>query len=212
MPATPPSRSRSKRAKTPSCAGTFRASASTLVFAGHLKVYGADVNDRQAEDDEEGTVAAAPGPRPGRVLDAACRRPAPPPDRAAAALHRGLAREGPRRRRHRPPEHLREHRPDRAEAGLRRTSRAAQLVPQELGFIVNDLLEQHMKKYVDVPFTGEMEKELDEVADGRARLRPRSSASSGRASRRSSMRAKPRRRSSRKRPTSAATSAARRTS
>jgi DNA topoisomerase-1 len=41
-----------------------------------------------------------------------------------------------------------------------------QLVPQELGFIVHDLLEQHMKNYVDVPFTGEMEKELDEVASG----------------------------------------------
>jgi DNA topoisomerase-1 len=41
-----------------------------------------------------------------------------------------------------------------------------QLVPQELGFIVHDLLEQHMKKYVDVPFTGEMEKELDQVASG----------------------------------------------
>ena len=41
-----------------------------------------------------------------------------------------------------------------------------QLVPQELGFIVHDLLEAHMNKYVDIPFTGEMEKELDEVAAG----------------------------------------------
>jgi DNA topoisomerase-1 len=40
------------------------------------------------------------------------------------------------------------------------------LVPQELGFIVNDLLVKHMDDYVAVPFTGEMEEELDEVADG----------------------------------------------
>jgi DNA topoisomerase-1 len=46
------------------------------------------------------------------------------------------------------------------------TKQGRALVPQELGFLVNDTLEKHMKKYVDIPFTGEMEEELDEVADG----------------------------------------------
>ena len=40
------------------------------------------------------------------------------------------------------------------------------LVPQELGFAVNDLLVQHMDRYVAVPFTSELEEELDEIASG----------------------------------------------
>ncbi|MGB2694891.1 MAG: type I DNA topoisomerase [Dehalococcoidia bacterium] len=40
------------------------------------------------------------------------------------------------------------------------------LVPQELGFIVNDLLIEHFPKVFDVSFTAEMEEELDEVARG----------------------------------------------
>jgi DNA topoisomerase-1 len=41
------------------------------------------------------------------------------------------------------------------------------LVPQELGFLVNDMLVQHMDKYVNVDFTSEMEEELDEIAEGK---------------------------------------------
>ena len=46
------------------------------------------------------------------------------------------------------------------------TKQGRQLVPQELGFLVSDLLEEHMPEYVAVPFTGEMEEELDQVAEG----------------------------------------------
>jgi DNA topoisomerase-1 len=40
------------------------------------------------------------------------------------------------------------------------------LVPQDLGFIVNDLLVEHFPDVFDVGFTAEMEEELDEVARG----------------------------------------------
>jgi len=41
------------------------------------------------------------------------------------------------------------------------------LVPTEIGFRVNDLLVEHFPKIVDYQFTAEMEKELDEIAEGR---------------------------------------------
>jgi len=40
------------------------------------------------------------------------------------------------------------------------------LIPTEIGFKVNDLLVEHFPKIVDYEFTAEMEKELDEIAEG----------------------------------------------
>ncbi|MDD5555580.1 MAG: DNA topoisomerase, partial [Candidatus Pacebacteria bacterium] len=39
--------------------------------------------------------------------------------------------------------------------------------PTETGFAVNDLLAEHFPEIVDVKFTAEMEKDLDEIADGK---------------------------------------------
>jgi DNA topoisomerase-1 len=47
-----------------------------------------------------------------------------------------------------------------------------QLVPQELGFVVTDLLTEHFPNFVDVGFTAGMEEELDEVASGERRWQP----------------------------------------
>jgi len=146
-------------------AGTFRASASALVFEGHLKAYGADVNDRQAEEDEEGVVTALPELAQGDILtrkavDSRRHQTEPPPRYTEASLVRALEEEGIGR----PSTYASIVQTVMKRDYVERQGRA--LVPQELGFIVHDLLEQHMKKYVDVPFTGEMEKELDEVAAG----------------------------------------------
>ena len=146
-------------------AGTFRASASQLVFEGHLKAYGYDVNDRQPDDDEEGVVAALPELAEGDVLNRRSIEPRrhqtePPPRYTEATLVRALEDEGIGR----PSTYA-----SIVQTVLKRDyvqKQGRQLVPQELGFLVHDLLEQHMKEYVDVPFTGEMEKELDEVASG----------------------------------------------
>lgn len=146
-------------------AGTFRASASQLVFEGHLKAYGFDVNDRQADDDEEGVVAALPDLVEGdvlnrRAIDPRRHQTEPPPRYTEATLVRALEDEGIGR----PSTYA-----SIVQTVLKRDyvqKQGRQLVPQELGFLVHDLLERHMKEYVDVPFTGEMEKELDEVASG----------------------------------------------
>lgn len=53
---------------------------------------------------------------------------------------------------------------------VRRDGRA--LVPQELGFIVNDLLVEHFPNVFDVGFTAEMEEELDEIARGERAWEP----------------------------------------
>jgi DNA topoisomerase-1 len=145
--------------------GTFRASASSLVFEGHLKAYGVDANDKQADDDEDGVVAALPELVQGDVLtrrsvDPRRHQTEPPPRYTEASLVKALEEEGIGR----PSTYASIVQTVMKRDYVERQGR--QLVPQELGFIVHDLLEQYMNKYVDVPFTGEMEKELDEVAAG----------------------------------------------
>jgi len=146
--------------------GTFRASASQLVFEGHLKAYGVDANDRQAEDeDEDGVVAALPDLAGGddlaqRSVEGRRHQTEPPPRYTEASLVRALEEQGIGR----PSTYA-----SIVQTVLKRDyvqRQGRQLVPQELGFIVHDLLERYMPEYVDVPFTGEMEKELDEVAAG----------------------------------------------
>ena len=145
--------------------GTFRANASALIFEGHLKAYGADVNDRTGDEDEEGVVAALPELVAGDVLgqrsiEQRRHQTEPPPRYTEATLVRALEDEGIGR----PSTYA-----SIVQTVLKRDfvqKQGRQLVPQELGFMVHDLLEAHMKKYVDLPFTGEMEEELDEVAAG----------------------------------------------
>ena len=42
----------------------------------------------------------------------------------------------------------------------------SRFVPEEIGIVVNDLLKEHFPKIVDLRFTADMEKELDEIAQG----------------------------------------------
>ncbi|MCK4520658.1 type I DNA topoisomerase [Candidatus Parcubacteria bacterium] len=44
--------------------------------------------------------------------------------------------------------------------------------PTEIGIIVNDLLVEHFPKIVDMKFTAEMEKDLDEISEGKKKLVP----------------------------------------
>jgi DNA topoisomerase-1 len=47
-----------------------------------------------------------------------------------------------------------------------------QLRPQELGFVVTDLLTEHFPNFVDIGFTAEMEEELDDIAQGSRQWQP----------------------------------------
>jgi len=146
--------------------GIFRSSSSTLTFEGHLKVYGADAGEAVATDeDEEGLQGSLPELAAGdglerRRVDGERHQTEPPPRYTEATLVRALEEDGIGR----PSTYA-----TIVQTVMKRDyveKQGRQLVPQELGFIVHDLLEQHMKKYVDLPFTGEMERELDEVAQG----------------------------------------------
>ncbi len=145
--------------------GTFRASAQQLLFAGHLAVYGADVNERASGEEDEDAEATLPELAEGdaleqRGVDGRRHETEPPPRYTEASLVKALEEEGIGR----PSTYATIVQTVQKRDYVRKEGR--QLVPQELGFLVNDLLEKHMKQYVDVPFTGEMEKELDQVADG----------------------------------------------
>lgn len=144
-------------------AGTFRASAQQLAFAGHLAVYGDDTNDGDTatEDAEsnlpelvEGEALQRDGVEPRQHFTE------PPPRYTEASLVKALEEEGIGR----PSTYATIVQTVQKRSYVVKQGR--QLVPQELGFLVNDLLEEHMQKYVAVSFTGEMEEELDEVADG----------------------------------------------
>lgn len=141
--------------------GTFRASARTLVFEGHLKAYGAEAE----EEDGEAVVDALPELREGeeverQAIESKRHETTPPPRYTEASLVKALEELGIGR----PSTYASIVQTVLKREYVRKEGR--QLVPQELGFIVHDLLERHMRKYVDVPFTGEMEEELDEVASG----------------------------------------------
>jgi len=44
--------------------------------------------------------------------------------------------------------------------------------PEEIGFLVNDLLVKHFPQIVDIDFTAKMEKQLDDIAEGTTRWTP----------------------------------------
>ncbi len=143
--------------------GTFRASAQQLIFAGHLAVYGDHADDGDAgKEDAESTL---PELVEGETLQRQAIEPRqhftePPPRYTEASLVKALEEEGIGR----PSTYA-----TIVQTVQKRdyvTKQGRQLVPQELGFLVNDLLAEHMPRYVAVPFTGEMEEELDQVAEG----------------------------------------------
>lgn len=146
--------------------GIFRASAQHLVFPGHLAVYGVDANEREQGEEDEDAEAQLPELVEGDVLE---RRNVegkqhftePPPRYTEATLVKALEEQGIGR----PSTYA-----SIVQTVLKRDYVAKQgraLVPQELGFLVNDMLVEYMDQYVAVPFTSELEKELDEVADGK---------------------------------------------
>ncbi|MFN0093562.1 MAG: DNA topoisomerase, partial [Dehalococcoidia bacterium] len=127
-------------------------------------VYGVDANE-PADDEDAGAAATLPELAAGdalgtRGIDPRQHFTEPPPRFTEASLVKALEEKGIGR----PSTYA-----TIVQTVLKRDYVAKQgraLVPQELGFLVNDLLVEHVNKYVDVGFTSEMEEELDEVADG----------------------------------------------
>ena len=142
--------------------GIFRSGAQHLIFAGHLAVYGADASDTEPEEDAEGSLpdVAEGEPVDRRNVDSRQHHTEPPPRYTEASLVKALEEQGIGR----PSTYASIVQTVQKRDYVTKQGRA--LVPQKLGFLVHDLLDEHMKKYVAVPFTGDMELELDKVADG----------------------------------------------
>ena len=115
------------------------------------------------QDRRHRSRAAADARRRHRAPGRAARRAAL--HRAAAALRRGLAGEGARGARHRPPLDLRHHHLDAAGSRVRGDGRR-RFVPTDIGKIVCRFLTEYFHRYVEYGFTAAMEDELDAVSRG----------------------------------------------
>lgn len=143
----------------------FRASGSTLTFAGFLAVYGTD--DPDGENDEDGDTPQIPSDlSTGEPLDLLALLPEqhftqPPPRYSEASLVKALE-----------------------EHGIGRPSTYASIIstiqqrgyidqeskrlrPTDIGVIVNDMLVQYFPDVLSVDFTARLEDELDEIAEGK---------------------------------------------
>ncbi len=142
----------------------FRASGSTLRFAGFMAVY-EEARDEDAPPGEEG------GPLPplekGEVVDLVRLIPEqhftqPPPRYTEATLVKALEEFGIGR----PSTYAPILSTIQQRGYVERQARY--LVPTELGFTVNDLLVRHFPEIVDTGFTAHMEGDLDRIAGGEA--------------------------------------------
>ncbi|MPZ23157.1 MAG: type I DNA topoisomerase [Dehalococcoidia bacterium] len=139
----------------------FRASARRLRFAGWLQLYGGNAED----DDEESSGGALPELVHGQSLALSGLLPAqhftePPPRFTEASLVKALEENGIGR----PSTYAPIMSTIQDRGYVERKDRA--LHPTELGFTVNDLLQEHFADLLAVPFTAGMEEELDEIARG----------------------------------------------
>ncbi|MFN0147643.1 MAG: type I DNA topoisomerase [Dehalococcoidia bacterium] len=146
--------------------GTFRASAQRLLFAGHLAVYGVDANEREQGEEDEDAEAALPelaeqDRLDRRAMEGRQHFTEPPPRFTEATLVKALEEKGIGR----PSTYASIVQTVQKRDYVAKQGRA--LVPQELGFLVSDMLVQHVSRYVDASFTSEMEEELDDIAEGK---------------------------------------------
>ena len=152
--------------------GIFRASAQKLEFPGHRAAYGIDASDATEEEErEEAEERRLPDLQEGdelerRAVEAKQHFTEPPPRYTEATLIKKLEELGIGR----PSTYATIVQTVLKRDYVKKEGRA--LVPQELGFIVNDLLVQHLDKYVEPEFTSRMEEQLDEIAQGKAEYLP----------------------------------------
>jgi DNA topoisomerase-1 len=144
--------------------GTFAASAQQLIFPGHLAVYGRNANEaEEGDEDQDGTLPelAAGDALARQGVDPRQHFTEPPPRYTEATLVKALEEQGIGR----PSTYATIVQTVQKRDYVTRQGRA--LVPQELGFLVNDLLVEHVDEYVAIPFTSALEEELDEIAEGK---------------------------------------------
>ncbi|HCC07617.1 MAG TPA: type I DNA topoisomerase [Clostridiales bacterium] len=137
----------------------FKATGSTIKFDGFLKVY----NFEESEEAKNPIPELEQGEKVNlKTLDEKQHFTEPPPRFTEASLVKILEENGIGR-------------PSTYAATIstiliRRyvTKEGKSLIPTELGNIVNGIMENHFENIVDVHFTAKLERELDEIADGKA--------------------------------------------
>ncbi len=144
------------------CSGshTFKATGSELIFKGYMKVYveGSDIAAEKDKTlpqlDEKQTISI-------KDIDSAQHFTKPPARYSEAALVHALEENGIGR----PSTYAPTITTIVSRGYVRRVKK--QLVPTELGMITTDIMKKSFKDIVDVEFTAGMEKQLDEVEDGK---------------------------------------------
>ena len=135
---------------------TFRANGQTLKFDGYLKVYPTKFEENELPNLEKGDELDL------QKLDSLQHFTEPPARYNEASLIKTLEKFGIGRPSTYAP--IISTIQDRHYVEKNEQKRFA---PSEMGIIVNDVLVQNFPEVVDVDFTAKMEKELDEVADGK---------------------------------------------
>ncbi len=148
----------------------FRASGSSLRFAGFLRVY-EEAQDEDEQPEEESMREEIPPLKVSETLDLVQLLPdqhftQPPPRYSEATLVRALEEYGVGR----PSTYAPTMATIQQRAYVQR--RDGRLYPTEVGIVVNDLLVEHFPDYIDVGFTAAMEEDLDRIARGRKKWVP----------------------------------------
>ncbi|MFZ5814140.1 MAG: type I DNA topoisomerase [Bacillota bacterium] len=145
----------------------FRASGQTIKFPGFMKIY-IEGEDEEKVDKEEVTDGLLPELEEGQQLTLTDLDPKqhftqPPPRYSEAMLVKALEERGIGR----PSTYAPIIETIQARGYVEK--REKRFVPTELGQLVTDILKEFFPDIIDVEFTAEMEKELDEVEEGDAR-------------------------------------------
>jgi DNA topoisomerase-1 len=146
----------------------FRATGQTVVFDGFLRVYqeGRDEGDEKKDDDVDPNEKLLPPLAQDEVLQ--LTEPLkteqhftkPPPRYTEASLVKKMEEEGIGR----PSTYAPTISTIQARGYIIKENK--QLIPQDVAFMVTDLLAEHFANIVDLAFTAKMEQNLDDVADG----------------------------------------------
>lgn len=144
----------------------FRATGRTTLFEGFTKVYMESRDDNVEETDRALPVLAQGQPLDLQQLLPEQHFTSPPPRFTEASLIKALEEDGIGR----PSTYAPTISTIMARGYVRNESR--QLIPQDIGFIVTDLLTEHFPFVVSEEFTAEMEDKLDDIAEGQTEWQP----------------------------------------
>ncbi len=139
---------------------TFKATGSTLIFDGFLKVYAVEDEEEQEENTKLPKDIIEKAELPLKKVDPKQHFTQPPPRYSEATLVKELEQAGIGR----PSTYATILNTIRARAYT--TLEKKRFVPTELGMTVTSLLVQNLPKIMDPAFTAHMEEDLDKIAEG----------------------------------------------